>query len=44
MRAIVYKAAVRRRYGIHLNRYPGVVIGVAVHIGRWCLSIVWRMP
>lgn len=27
-----------------LNRYPGVVIGVAVYLGRWRLSLLWARP
>lgn len=39
-----YTAAQRRRFAVGLNRYPGVVIGVAFQSGRQVLSIVWGRP
>lgn len=42
--AVIYKAAERRRIRVALNRYPGVVIGVAVQIGHSVLSILWGRP
>jgi len=42
--AHVYVAAVRRRFAVNLNRYPGVVIGVAFQVGRRVLSVVWGRP
>ena len=42
--AIVYRAAERRRFHVLLNRYPGVVIGLAVQVGVRVLSIVWARP
>lgn len=42
--AVLYTAAVRRRVHLSLNRYPGVVIGIAVQIGTRVLSIVWGRP
>jgi hypothetical protein len=41
---ILYAAADRHLLRVTLNRYPGVVIGIAVHIGRRVLSIVWGRP
>jgi hypothetical protein len=43
-KAIVYRAADRRRFHVALNRYPGVVIGVALQVGVRVLSIVWGRP
>lgn len=40
-KVVVYRAADRRRFGVTLNRYPGVVIGVAVQVGRRVVSLVW---
>jgi hypothetical protein len=42
--ANVYTAAERRVFRIGLNRYPGVVIGVGVQVGRRVLSIRWGAP
>lgn len=42
--AHVYVAAERRRFSVGLNRYPGVVIGAALQIGRRVLSVVWGRP
>lgn len=42
--ALVYEAAERRRFAVHLNRYPGVLIGVAFQVGRRVLSILWGRP
>lgn len=39
-----YKAAQSRRFAVGLNRYPGVVIGVAFQVGRQVVSIVWGRP
>lgn len=43
-RIVLYKAADRCRFRVSLNRYPSVVIGVAVHIGQHVLSVVWGRP
>lgn len=40
----VYTAATRRRLAVHLNRYPGIVIGVAFQTGTRVLSLVWGRP
>jgi hypothetical protein len=40
----VYRAATRRRLAVHLNRYPGVVIGIALQIGNRVVSLVWGRP
>lgn len=42
--ARIYTAAVRRRFAVSLNRYPGVVIGVALQTGQRVLSLVWGRP
>ena len=42
--ATVYTAANPRRLAVHLNRYPGIVIGIAFQAGRRVLSIVWGRP
>lgn len=42
--AIVYTAATPHRFHVMLNRYPGVVIGIALQIGRRVLSILWGRP
>lgn len=44
MALLVYRTADRPPL-VKLNRYPGVVIGVAFRVGaRRCLSITWRRP
>jgi hypothetical protein len=43
-RVRAYKAAERRRFSVGLNRYPGVVIGVGLQIGRRVLSVTWGSP
>lgn len=42
--ALIYTAATRRRLHVTLNRYPGVVIGIAFQVGSRVLSIVWGRP
>lgn len=37
-------AKTRRHLHVALNRYPGVVIGIAVQVGHRVLSIVWGRP
>lgn len=39
-----YRAADPRPFAVHLNRYPGVVIGIAFQLGRRVLSILWGRP
>lgn len=41
---IVYVTAADPHWGLVLNRYPGVVIGVALYLGRWGLSLLWGRP
>jgi hypothetical protein len=43
-RAAVIHLAERHRFRIALNRYPGVVIGVAIQVGTRALSILWGRP
>lgn len=43
-RVTVYWAARRRVFGVTLNRYPGVFIGVAVQVGIRVFSLVWGRP
>lgn len=43
-KAIVYRAAESRRFRISLNRYPGVVIGIAFQAGARVLSVLWGRP
>jgi len=38
------RPADRRPIAVHLNRYPGVVIGVHVQVGRRGLSLTWGAP
>jgi len=33
-----------RRFDVRLNRYPGVVIGVHVQVGRRGLGLTWGAP
>lgn len=40
-RLAFYVTADRHRFHIHLNRYPGEIIGVAVTWRKHCLSWVW---
>jgi hypothetical protein len=42
--AHIYRAAVRRRFHVGLNRYPGVVIGIAFQVGSRVLSLTWGSP
>jgi hypothetical protein len=43
-KAVVYRAAESRRLHVSLNRYPGVVIGVAFQVGARVLSVLWGRP
>lgn len=43
-KALVYVASESRRFHVSLNRYPGIVIGIAFQVGRRVLSIVWGRP
>ena len=40
----VYRAADPRHFAVTLNRYPGVVIGVAMQIRLRVWSLTWRTP
>jgi hypothetical protein len=39
-----YRAATVRPVAVRLNRYPGVIIGIAVQVGTRVLSLVWGAP
>ena len=39
-----YRAAERRRFQVVLNRYPGIVIGVAVQVGQRVVGLRWGRP
>jgi len=41
---IVLVRPARRQFSVVLNRYPGVVIGIAVYFGRRGLSLLWGRP
>ncbi|MEW2474628.1 hypothetical protein AB0875_12635 [Micromonospora gifhornensis] len=43
-RVTAYRAADPRTFAVRLNRYPGVVIGAAVQIGRRVFGITWGRP
>lgn len=49
-KVVIYRAGapapgeVVRRWHLGLNRYPGVVIGVAGRCGSWVFSLVWGRP
>lgn len=42
--ATIVRPATRRPFRVVLNRYPGVIIGVAVQIGAHALSVLWGRP
>ncbi len=43
-KVVTYRAAQRRHFAVALNRYPGIVIGIAIQSGARVVSIVWGRP
>lgn len=41
---MVYQSTISRPLKVHLNRYPGVVIGVGLQVGAWVFSLTWGRP
>nr|MDT0658015.1 hypothetical protein [Micromonospora sp. DSM 115978] len=41
---VVCRPAGPARVRVTLNRYPGVVIGLYLHLGRRALSLLWGRP
>ncbi len=39
-----YRTANRHRFKPGLNRYPGVIIGAEIVIGRRAVGVVWGRP